>query len=280
MDVSVESHRLENALGLPLRLELRRPVGAEPRSAIIVCHGFKGFKAWGFFPHVAERLAEAGHAAISFDFSGNGIGDDPAEFTRLDLFEKNTYSQEVADLERVTTWLRESAPLPAGVREGPVGLLGHSRGSVPVMVVAREDPSIAAVVTWNGVGRLLRYSDTQLERWRGAGRMEFKNARTGQTMAMDHAFVEDVEAHRERFDLRAAAEEMEAAHLILHGSADMAVDPQEAELLRAGRERDCRVEIVEGGSHTFQAVHPFEGSTPPLEEALGHTLRWFARYLS
>lgn len=279
MDVSVESHRLENAHGLPIRLELRQPVDAEPGSAVIVCHGFKGFKAWGFFPYVAECLAAAGHAAITFDFSGNGIADDPAEFTRLDLFEKNTYSQEIGDLEEVIRWLRHSAPLPAPVREGAIGLVGHSRGSVPVMVVARETPSIAAVVTWNGVGRLLRYTDAQLERWRRAGRMEFTNARTGQQMAMAWGFVEDVEAHRERFDLQAAARGMEAAHLILHGSADMAVDPEEAELLRAGRETDCELVIVDGGSHTFQAVHPFGGPTPQLEEALRHTLSWFGRHL-
>ena len=39
-------------------------------------HGFKGFKDWGFFPHLADRLARAGLVAVSFNFSGSGVGPD------------------------------------------------------------------------------------------------------------------------------------------------------------------------------------------------------------
>ncbi len=101
----VEEVELSSEEGLPIRIELRRPEASPPRATVIVCHGFKGFKAWGFFPHLAERLARAGYEAVTFDFSRNGIGDNPTEFSRLDLFAGNTYSHELADLQTVVRWV-------------------------------------------------------------------------------------------------------------------------------------------------------------------------------
>mgnify|MGYP000497120014 CR=1 FL=1 len=170
--------------------------GDEDAPAVLVCHGFKGFRRWGFFPWVGERLAEAGWTSAVMDFSRNGIGEDPLEFDRLDLFRSNTYSRELADLDQVIEELRARLDWT-----GPIGLLGHSRAAVDVVVRAAEDPRVGAVVTWNGVSRLLRFTDRQLAEWEREGCLEFTNARTGQRMAMDYGFVRDALENAERFDL-------------------------------------------------------------------------------
>ena len=282
MAVALSTHTLECSDGLPLRVDLRHDPERAPRAAVIVCHGFKGFKRWGFFPHLGERLAAAGFASVVFDFSMNGIGEQPEEFGRLDLFARNTYTRELEDLDRVLAWTRERSPVAPSVGEDPVGLLGHSRGALPAVVAAAEQPeSIGAVVTWNGVGRALRYTDKQLERWEEDGEMAFTNARTGQRMSIDYGFVVDAREHAGRFDLEAAGRRMRAPHLILHGSADMAVGQEEAERLRAGRspEQGAELRVIEGGTHTFGAVHPFAGTTVHLDRALDATLEWFDRHL-
>jgi dienelactone hydrolase len=276
MTLREETLQLQTDEGLPLRLRVCAPAETQPLAAIVVCHGFKGFAQWGFFPHVCQRLAERGFAAIRFDFSHNGIGEQATEFTRMDLFASNSYSRECADLPQVLTWWRQAQPEPLGAL--PMGLLGHSRASVPVLTVAAEQ-GIAAVVTWNGVSRALRFSERQLREWELDGRMEFTNARTGQRMAMDYGFVVDAREHRERFDPIRQAQRSGAAHLILHGDADMAVDPSEAEELRGEREAPrCQLLRIRSG-HTFGAVHPFAGTTPALETALEHTANWFMRWL-
>ena len=56
----------------PNPLRVRR---AAPRPAVLVLHGFKGFKDWGMFPPLAERLALAGFSAVSPNFSGSGVDD-------------------------------------------------------------------------------------------------------------------------------------------------------------------------------------------------------------
>jgi dienelactone hydrolase len=277
MGTHLETLELHNEDDLPLRVDLRHDPAQEPRGLIVVCHGFKGFRRWGFFPWVGEQLAGAGWTSAVMDFSCNGIGDDPVEFGRLDLFERNTYSKEMADLDRVIAAVRERSGY-----EGPLGLLGHSRAAVDVMVRAAEDPKVGAVVTWNGVGRPLRFTTRQLEEWESRGRLEFTNARTGQLMAMDYGFVRDVLENESRFDLQSAAQRMGAAHLVVHARADMAVPVAESLELAAGRPDSAgfrRVEI-DGSTHTFGAVHPFEGSTPALDRAMQITLDWFGEHLS
>ena len=50
------------------------------RGSVIICHGFKGFAHWAFFPYLARTLAQEGLTAITFDFSGSGIGADREDF--------------------------------------------------------------------------------------------------------------------------------------------------------------------------------------------------------
>jgi dienelactone hydrolase len=281
MKLKESQHELKSSEGLPLRVDLRVPTEEEPQGMVVIVHGFKGFKDWGFFPYVARELAAAGFASACFDFSLNGVGERAGEFDRLDLFERNTYAREIDDLQRVVAWLRADAPLSDSTRQSKLGLLAHSRGALSALVVAREDPSIAALVSWNGIARGLHYSERQLREWEEQGKMEFVNSRTRQRMAVGFALVEDARANAKRYDLPRAAQEMRAAHLIVQAENDLAVDPANAELLRAGRPEsdDCRLVRIEDAGHTFNAVHPFAGTTPSLEEALRLSTEWFARHL-
>jgi pimeloyl-ACP methyl ester carboxylesterase len=282
MNFQIRPVALKSSEGLPLRVELHADPEREPSMAIIVCHGFKGFKNWGFFPYLAQRLAERGFAVVRFDFSMNGIGERPEHFDRLDLFARNTYTQETDDLQRVLRWLLTEFPAVGREDGRAVGLLAHSRGSVPALAVAVEQrKAVGAVVTWNGVAHALRYSDQMLRRWEEEGAMEFTNARTGQRMSINFDFVVDAREHHQRFEPMLNAKRLEAPHLIVHGDRDLAVDPSEAEELCAGRPSPrCRLEWIEGGSHTFGAVHPFEGTTPQLELAIRLSADWFAEHLS
>jgi dienelactone hydrolase len=281
MSIALHSHVLPTRHGLPLRVDLRFPQDGSPRAGVIVCHGFKGFKDWGFFPWVSERLAEAGFAVATPDFSHNGVGDTPGEFTRLDLFEQNTYSQELSDLGQVMGWLVMDSPVSGPLDGGRLGVLGHSRGALAGVVAAAENPDIRALVTWNGVSRALRYSDRQLAQWERDGRLEFENSRTGQQMAVGWGLVQDARAHARRFDLVAACKRMRAAHLIVHAAEDLAVPVESAEELRAGRADAgrCRVEILERTGHTLGAAHPFQGPTPALERATALARDWFNQHL-
>ena len=94
---------------LIIRGEARVP--DDPVGAVVICHGFKGFARFSFFPHVATELANAGFTAITFDFSGSGVGDDRESFTNREAFTNNTFLQELEDIDcvvqeaRVRDWI-------------------------------------------------------------------------------------------------------------------------------------------------------------------------------
>jgi predicted alpha/beta-fold hydrolase len=52
-----------------IRAEIYHRNAIKDAPVIIICHGFKGFKNWAFFPILAESLAEADYIALTFNFS-------------------------------------------------------------------------------------------------------------------------------------------------------------------------------------------------------------------
>src|ERR1041384_4679329 len=147
--VKKTAFELRGADGGPLRGDVR--TAASGRPAVVICHGFKGFKDWGMFPHLAERLARAGLCAVSFNFSGSGVGADGESFSEPERFAHDTYTRQLGDLSEVLRALAEARLVP-GLRAPPrVGLLGHSRGGGIAILKTAEDPAISTLVTWAAV---------------------------------------------------------------------------------------------------------------------------------
>src|SRR5688500_243192 len=81
---TLTTHRLPGALG-DILIDVRAGGRTSPRPAVVVMHGFKGFKDWGMFPPLADRLAQAGFTAVSFNASGSGV-DASTEFVWPERF--------------------------------------------------------------------------------------------------------------------------------------------------------------------------------------------------
>ncbi|MEO8033443.1 MAG: alpha/beta fold hydrolase [Acidobacteriota bacterium] len=231
--------------GLPLRGDFDVPRNA--RALIIVVHGFKGFKDWGFFPWLAEHLCSHRFVVCRFNMSRSGIGENPESFDRLDLFAEDTYSRQVADLQTVAKYAQSQF---SGL---PTFLLGHSRGGGVALLSARGIPSLAGVVTWSAIARADRWDEPTKREWRARGSMDVVNARTGQVMKMSTAILEDFEANRH--DILEAASMLRVPLLALHGKRDESVPPEESEQLVA-RLTDASHVVIENASHTYNASHP------------------------
>jgi len=268
---------IHNSHGDPLRGDVRFPeapaTGKLP--AVVVCHGFKGFKDWGFFPYIGQRLAQAGMLAVAFNFSGSGIGPDLENFTEPERFAADTMSRQIDDLGVVLDALAAGAIGDGRADPRRLGALGHSRGAATVILRAREDVRLGALVAWAGVARLMRFSERELAVWRARGHMEFLNTRTGQTMRVDYTMVEDFERNRARFDVLGAVAELRLPLLLVHGEEDLSVRVEEArELQAAAPAGRSELLVVPRTGHTFGAEHPWKGTTPALERALEHTIEW------
>lgn len=254
--------------GEVVRGDVYRPDGDAPRSAVVVIHGFKGYKEWGFFPHLCRAIAADGHAVVAFNFSRNGIGPDLENFTDLEAFGRNTYSHEMDDLAWVLEEVAEGRLLPEPVQR--IGCVAHSRGGGIAVIAAREDERIGSLVTWASVATLDRWDERTRAEWRQEGRIHVLNGRTGQQMPLDVTLLEDFEANRVRFDVTKAATEVDVSWLVIHGTEDAAVPFHDAEIL-AEAAPEAEVLLVEGAGHTFQVGHPFTGSSPELDRVVSAT---------
>ena len=269
------SLELRGADGGPLYVDVRS--GARPgeaRPAAVICHGFKGFKDWGFFPSLAERLALAGFTAVTFNFSGSGVTPGSDVVDRLDRWFDQRLSDDLADIETVVSHCAAAG--------GPwIGLVGHSRGGALAVLQAARDPRVRALVTWAAVAGFLRYTPEEVAEWRKAGQRDVVNARTGQVLPMGLRGLDDLETNASgSLDVLAAAGRVAVPWLIVHGTADESVPEQEAEVLEraSGAPRTERRRIC-GAGHTFGARHPWAGSTPELDDVVARTTRFLGAAL-
>jgi dienelactone hydrolase len=257
--------------------DLRAPPGRPPRSAIVVCHGFKGFKDWGFFPWLARSLAQRGHAVLSFNFSRSGVVAHGVDFSALDRFAESTHSRNVEEIHMVLDAVTDGGLFPQPPER--VGLFGHSRGGGEAVLAASEDPRVSALVTWAAIATVERWGPEHVRMWEAGETTYITNARTGQQMPMGPGFWRDLADNRERLDILRAARSLAVPWLIVHGDDDTSVAPSDAHALWDVAGEDAELLLIEGGNHTFGAVHPFAGSTPALDTAVEATADWFDRFL-
>jgi pimeloyl-ACP methyl ester carboxylesterase len=271
--------RLEPRPGDVIRGDLwTPPEGERAGSAIAVCHGFKGFKDWGFFPYLSAALAErTGLPTVSFNFSGSGVGDDLQTFGELERFGHNTFSLEVSDLDAVLTGL--ASGVLGDVKLAPVrrfGLLGHSRGGAAVILTSAARDDVFALATWASISSVEMYERAYADRLEREGVVIIPNARTGQDMPLYRDVLDDIRANRAALDVAAAASRLRAPYLIVHGTEDESVPPDSARVLGEAAGDRGRIVWIEGGSHTMNSAHPFPGPNPALDEAVRVTAEHFA----
>ena len=259
-------------------VDVRAAERRTPAPAIVVLHGFKGFKDWGMFPPFAERAARAGFTAVSLNVSGSGV-DDAGEAAWPERFGHNTFSAELADLDVLLGALdggRLGVPRPSSI-----GIVGHSRGGGMAILFAARTPRITALATWAAIATVRRWSADQAAEWRRKGRLDVVNARTGQVLPMYPGTLDDIDANGAgSLDIEAAAGRVTAPWLLVHGSADEAVPLAEADrLAAAARSGVVQRPTLDGAGHTFGAVHPFKGMTPALEQVFDRTVAHLGKAL-
>jgi pimeloyl-ACP methyl ester carboxylesterase len=117
--------------GLSIRVDVDAP--REARALVVIVHGFKGFKDWGFYPWVGEYLCDAGFAVARFTMSND------------------TYTTQIHDVLDVVDHVQSR------FRGLPLFLLGHSRGGGVALLASREIEDLAGVVTWSAIAHADRW---------------------------------------------------------------------------------------------------------------------------
>jgi uncharacterized protein len=272
---SLSHHTLPGALG-EIAVDVRSGGRTTPRPAVVVVHGFKGFKDWGMFPPFAERLARAGFTAVTFNMSGSGV-DASGSPIHPDRFSRNTYSAELADLATVLDALAQGR-LGVAPPEG-IGLVGHSRGGGVAVLHAARDHRIRGLVTWSAIATVVRWDEAERRAWRARGHLDVVNSRTRQVIPLATALLDEIERADPALDILAAASAVAVPWLLVHGTDDESVSVTDAEqLLGASGRPTTQLLRIDGAGHTFGAAHPWTlaAESGPIDRVFDATLSWLA----
>jgi pimeloyl-ACP methyl ester carboxylesterase len=271
--------RLTNGSGDLIRGDLRwSEQGGTPKTLLILCHGFTAHKDWGLFPYAGGELAERGFATAVFNFSHNGIGENPKRFTDIDRFEKNTVSKELEDLLAVIRTIAGIAgDEGCAIDDRRFGVIGHSRGAGIALLGARREPRIAAVAGWASIATFYRYTEHQRTMWDAQGYLPVTIRGSKTRLRYGRGMLADLESHREEYDLVETVRHLGIPLLLVHGTADVSVKPREPEDLYASADPSkTRLIMLEGAGHAFGASHPFTLPAPVVDRVIGETADWFA----
>lgn len=175
------------------------------------------------FRDIADTLARRGIAVLRLDDRGvGGSGGDFAVATERDLAD---------DVGRAVAYLRARPE----VRADRLGVAGHSEGARVAMLVAAEDPRLAAVVLMAGAAQPRLAMVAQLERLI-ASDTALRSRRDSILAAYNRtldSMAPTMQREVLRWDAGALARRIRAPVLVLQGATDTQVPPSQADSLAA-----------------------------------------------
>jgi len=235
--------------------------------ALLIAHGFKGYKDYGFIPSLAQRAAEAGFCAYRFNFSHSGMTHETETFQRPDLFQLDTWNRQIHDLHTIHQAVREGR-LPSTASQVPTIWFGHSRGAVTCLLAAARLAPIAAtgplgVIAAASPDTAFFLDEHQRQVLRRLGRIESPSSRTGQILHIGGEVLAEIEQNPDAFNPVLAVAQLDCPVLVIHGDGDQTVPVAAAARLAAAAPTRARKHVVQGASHTFDAPNPLDPEEIP-----------------
>lgn len=270
---------LYNKLKEKINCDIYFAESQKPSPIVILLHGFKGFKDWGFLPCLAEKLALAGNIVINFDFSRNGIIDREKLIYNPEIFASNLISIEIDDTLTIINAINQNQipELDLGnIWNREIYLAGFSRGGGIAILISNltkidKLALLAPISTFN------RYTTRQIENWEKSGKLIFKNSLTNQKLHINYSYIEEILENEGKYDLIHSISQLKMPILIVHGTADLTVNVKESKMLfEAINSEPKKLILIENAGHTFNAKHPYNQEVNEVNEIIQHLIKFFA----
>tara|TARA_R110002073_G_scaffold118918_5_gene259165 strand:- start:84161 stop:84991 length:831 start_codon:yes stop_codon:yes gene_type:complete len=269
---------LKNSHNLDLLGDTHIPA-ATPSACVIVLHGLKGYKDYGFIPILSHDLCDAGMLVHRFNTSTSGMTNETDRFAREDLFSLDTWNRQVEDIVRVVQAITNGELKGNGL---PIFIIGHSRGGASALLAAgrhRRELNLAGVITINSVDRCLRMSETDQSQLLDRGYIVTPSARTKQDLRINSTWLSEQLDDPDGHDVLLQASKITCPVCVIHGEQDQAVD------LSAGRAiaKACKTDAIflDSGNHVLNMPNPSRidmDRSPQLVETTTSITRFIAKY--
>jgi len=260
----------KNNAGKQLIGVLNIPLGKPPFPAVIICHGFKGYKEQMHLKTLAAELAKKGIISFRFDF-GNGVGESYGKLEDI------TFTQYLQDLKSAVNYLSKRN----FVNQKRIGLAGHSLGGQLILHYAPTDKRIKVLadlagVVFRGAGKtnLEENLKVQLAEAKRSGYFFITSKRTGKKYKIKLGYYFELLKH----NTPAQIKKIKVPVLIIHGSKDETVSLDHPRLAYKLLRQPKKLMIIKGAPHTWRGEddpgNKFQKKINPI------VVEWFKKYLS
>lgn len=270
------SFTLQNKHDLELLGDTHTP-SETPRACVILLHGFKGYKDYGFIPVLAHDLCEEGMIVHRFNSSTSGMTNEIDTFARTDLFALDTWTRQVDDVVRMVNAVRDGELAGSDL---PIYLIGHSRGGAAVLLAGGrhgDELDLAGVITINAIDQCSRISTMTHSEMLEQGYIISTSARTKQDLKINSTWLseqlEDPDAH----DVLLQASRLRCPACVIHGDSDQAVDPSAG--IAIANACSTQVHTLIEGNHVLNMPNPSDGNTAKSQQLL-ETTSIITRFIS
>tara|TARA_R110000868_G_scaffold241497_1_gene496221 strand:- start:220854 stop:221714 length:861 start_codon:yes stop_codon:yes gene_type:complete len=224
-----------------------------PTATLLLLHGFKGYKDYGFIPVLAQHLSRAGILVHRFNFSCSGMTNDIESFARPDLFALDTWTRQVEDTRCVIDAIND------GTLEGanlPMFIAGHSRGGATTLLAAARStqPTFAGVITINAVDRCCGLSDEAQHTLLNDGYITTPSARTGQELRINASWLQEQLDDPDAHNILNLSAHLNPPALIMQGTDDQAIDPRAGQ--RIANALSSVLLPIKGANHVLNTANP------------------------
>ncbi len=283
--IKKETGQILSTEDIPIKYDIYLPSHAMSALPVVLfVHGFKGFKDWGTFPDAFFEIARSGCAVIAINLSLNGIQEAEDTYDRLDLFERETFSQDLEDIRSVIVAIQEqkiktSSTLLIGDR---IALIGHSRGGHTAIAAAADYDEVSTLITWAAVADYTKQiSDKMVKDWEKKGYTEIENSRTKQTMKVGKVVYDDFMKNKDRLVALTRVQRLMIPCCFIHGTADETVHMNNTQLLfQMCQSPEKERILINGADHTFGSSHPWDKEDLPehFSKVVDKTIEWLEAY--
>lgn len=249
--------KVSNKNGLLLAGTLHIPTGKDKRPAIIILHGFTGYKEEKHIEELAKELSRRGFVIIRFDASGSG----ESQGTMKDDYRMTHY---LSDIDVVYEYLCNHPR----VDEKRIGIWGHSMGAMLAIIWGSKHPEIKAICS---VSPPVQMGTTDwlgqfLETWKKTGWFTKVSSSGHGVSRVPWAFMEDAG----NYNTLDYVGDLRSPLLIMLGLAEDTVPPEHTrEIFRNAHEPKELVE-VEGMNHDYKKdpkyIHLVNSNVVPFFE--------------
>lgn len=251
---------IKNKRGLKLAGILHYPDRAKKYPAVILLHGFAGYKEEKHIKKLAEDLVKSGIIAIRFDSSGFGESEGTPE---------NDYriSNYLNDVEKAYDFV---VSLDYVDRER-IGLWGHSMGGMVSIIFASkhlEIKAVCAVSAPNYVSTALSMISV-IEEWRHRGFYEKISSYDNKRIKIPFDFILD----SQRYKVTNYVDKLNQPLMVLVGAKDKNVDPSDTlEIFKKAKEPKFLAEFP-------QVDHYYKKHPKLIAEVNKKIVEFFKKYL-